>query len=44
VWGGGGSKKKKQARNFFLGLTGMMALTTALTDWSPRRRRARRHN
>jgi hypothetical protein len=39
-----GFAKNKKARNFFLGLTGMMALTTALTDWSPRRRRARRHN
>jgi hypothetical protein len=32
-----GLSKNKRARNFFLGLTGMIALTTALTDWSPGR-------
>jgi len=33
-----GFARNKKARNFFLGLTGMVVLTTALTDWSPKRR------
>ncbi len=37
-----GFSKNRKARNFFLGLTAMMALTTMLTDWSPRKRRGRR--
>jgi len=37
-----GFAKNKKARNFFLGLTGMMVLTTMLTDWSPKGRRRRR--
>jgi hypothetical protein len=38
-----GFAKNKKARNFFLGLTAMMALTTALTDWTPRKRRHRKN-
>jgi hypothetical protein len=29
-----GFSRNRKARNFFLGLTAMMALNTALTDWS----------
>ena len=34
-----GFARNKKARNFFLGLTGMVVLTTALTDWTPSRKR-----
>src|SRR5215211_5486369 len=34
-----GFGKNKVARNFFLGLTAMLALNTVLTDWNPPTRR-----
>lgn len=37
-----GFSKNRKARNFFLGLTAMMALSTMLTDWAPRKNRGRR--
>ena len=37
-----GFAKNKKARNFFLGLTAMMALSTMLTDWTPEKRSRRR--
>ena len=37
-----GFSKNRKARNFFLGLTAMMALTTALTDWGGQKRGRRR--
>lgn len=37
-----GFSKNRKARNFFLGLTAMMALTTMLTDWAPRKSSRRR--
>ena len=38
-----GFSQNKRARNFFLGVTAMMALSTAMTNWSPRKaRRSRR--
>ena len=33
-----GFSRNRKARNFFLGLTAMMALTTMLTDWTPQKR------
>jgi hypothetical protein len=37
-----GFAKNRKARNFFLGLTAMMALSTMLTDWTPEKRGRRR--
>ena len=37
-----GFARNRKARNFFLGLTAMMALTTAMTDWSAKKGRRRR--
>jgi hypothetical protein len=37
-----GFARHKKARNFFLGLTVLMALATVLTDWSPQRPSRRR--
>ena len=38
-----GFSQNKRARNLFIGLTAMMALTTAMTNWSPQKaRRSRR--
>ena len=37
-----GFAKNKRSRNFFLALTGIVALTTLLTDWTPNQKRPRR--
>lgn len=37
-----GFSKNKRARNFFLCLTAVMALSTAMTNWSPRKTRRSR--